>query len=1042
METTTTQSTALTPEAFEKLILHGKLKELVAAVKPLTDKERSSLSKTADTVCSVSRSKWFFGTDSKKHKKLSSKLHALNTKSVFERAQFAVLAVCPLSRVKNSNRWMFRDGLDTTLEILKDRNPSWLDEWVDHQLSENNTLLLWEVARGLVDAGLIEKPTHINYVRAMVFYFNNWYTNSKKAPLPSIVDRVCAIPGGLEDVYRIFETETNAFEKHYLESSSTKPKNFQTWTTAIEVLCERGQLDRARILDASLNGLNSGFSDHQLSGFIKIHNHLKPTREEISERQSTYLDLLNTRVSRISDFTLKKLSKLERAKQLDTNHFFEVVSVVAELSTKGPIQLALKLAKRVIKKHPEHKGSSFQLVYKALQHESSDIQELAFDLIEQTIDSIDEAQRKALIDLVPACSSMSKTRLQSLFHLDSIRSTETDILNTADFDLIFDKISAIPDADRQKLGLSKKQFLTKYPPPIAFNILATSVLSNVQPLPPIQSLAELIDAISHAVEVVDSADEIERLLDGLSRFCNQKPEDFDIRTAALLKRIQEPRYSETQRELIPGWGRLSIAFQDLFLTWLTGQYHHTPPSFYYANIASHHIHINRLRELTRRVYKRQAAPLFATPTHEEGWIDPIQLVARLRHLEQDWKYSRRHDLTQALLRIAPDRRKEALTLRSNIPDPIRKLVCWAFGAEDGPSANDRKEYELWVAAGRARCPQESLVDAYNVFRVKDELPDSINPARYTWKSTVRHSKSDSKYSFPEIQVSHNQGAFPRNENKKQRNSFPDFSDVQHLLYASFKRIFSLSSGPIWKRIPTTAFHLYNKGARYHPLSAWQIQWVQYTWPLHQDSFLNLGLQRIIGRIDENTATSVPLYSYLEPAFHLYRPWTEMTQLAVWSAAVAKDVELQNVAIEAFIEAISDGRAHPEPMAEVLIKLAEGGWIKLNRLASSLEQVAAVSELHQYVICNILDRYVAGIPELPKNAYHILQLQFELHAALRIPTPSETQLKLKEIKGKGKAAQLARSLCDYSEERDLTAIYAASVEGRLELIDSLIPSNQP
>ncbi|MBX2822659.1 MAG: hypothetical protein KTR29_23380 [Rhodothermaceae bacterium] len=1041
METTTAQSTALPPEAFEKLILHGKLRELVAAVKPLTDKERSRLSKTAYTVYSVSRSKWFFGTDSKKHKKLSSKLHALNTKSSFERAQFAVLAVCPLSRVKNTDQWMFRDGLETTLEILQDRNPSWLSEWVDHQLSENDSLISWEFTRGLIDAGLIKKPTHINYVRAMVFYFNTWYTDTKKSPLPSIVDRVCAIPGAIEDIYRIFETETNAFSKHYLESFSTKPENFQTWTTAIEILCEGGQLDRARILDASLKGLDSGFSDQQISGFIKVHNHLKPTREEINNRQSTYIDLLNTRVSRVSDFALKKLSKLERAKQLDANRFLEAVSVVTELPTKGPVQSALKLAKRVIKKHPEHKGSCYPLANKALQHESPDIQELASDLIEQIIDCTDEAQREALIDLVPACSSRVQTRLQAVLNLDAMHQNENEVFNSADFDLIFDRISAIPDAFRQKFGLNETQFLTKYPLPIDFDILETAVLSNVQPLPPIQSLDELIDCISHAVEVVDSADEIERLLDGLSRFCDQKPEDFNIRTAALLKRIKEPRYSETQKELIPGWGRLSVAFQDLLLTWLTGQYHHTPPSFYYEDVASHHIHINRLRELTRRIYKRQAAPLFATPTHKEGWIDPIQLIARLRHLEQDWKYSRRHDLTQALLRIAPDRRQEALALRSNIPAPIRQLVCWAFGAEEGPSSNDRKEYELWVAAGRARCPKGSLVDAYHVFRVKDKLPDSINAARYTWKSTIRHSKSDSRYSFPEIQMSHNQGSFPKNETRKQPNSFPDFRDVQHLLQASFKRLFSLSSGPIWKRIPTTALHLYNKGARYLPFSAWQIQWVQYTWPLHQDSFLNLGIQRIIGRIDENTATSVPLYSYLEPVFHLYRPWTEMTQLAVWTAAVAKDIELQNVAIEALIEAISDGRAHPEPLVKVLLKLAEGGWIKLNRLASALEQVAAVSPLHQYVICTILDQYIAGLPDLPKNAYHILQLQFELHTTLRIPAPPETKIKLKELKGKGKAAQLARSLCDYTDERDVTAIYAASVEGRLSLIDSLIPSTQ-
>ena len=1041
METPVKKTNTLTPEAFENLVLRGKLEDLALALKPLNEKERRKLSKTAWTIFSVIKNRWFFGKTSEKHKQLASKIHALNVRPIFEKALCAALAVCPLSKTKSISQWIHGHGKEKWVtQVLKDRKPDWLQEWTEHLLENDNSVFVWEFMRELIDLGLICKPTSIRYVQSMVFYFNTGFSRKQNTPLPSLAERLISLPDALEDIYRLFEIETAAFQKHYLESSEHKPKNFQTWTTAIAILCEQGQLDRNRILDASLKGLNSGLSDHQLSGFIKVHNHLNPTEEEIGDRQSTYIDLLNTRVSRVSDFALKKLSKLERAKHLDANHFFEVVPVVADLPTKGPIKSALKLAKRVVKKHPQQKGNCFPLIHYALQNESSDIQELACDLIEQVLDCIDEAQRKRLIDLVPSCSSMVQARLQTLFNLDSINQTEEEVLNPEDFDVIFDKLSTIPEAFRQKFGLTEKQFLTQYPPPLDFDILEASVLSNVQLLRPIQSLEELIDGISHAVEVVDSADEIERLLGGLSRFCNQKPKDFNIRTAALLKRIKEPRYSETQKELIPGWGRLSIAFQDLMLTWLTGQYHHTPPSFYYADIASHHIHINRLRELTRRIYKRQAAPLFATPTHEQGWIDPIQLVARLRHLEQDWKYSRRHDLTQALLRIAPDRREEALALRSNIPAPIRKLVCWALGAEEGPSTNDRKEYELWVAAGRARSPQESFVDAYNVFRVKDDLPDSVKPARYTWESTVRHSKSDSKYSFPEIKVSHNQGSFPKDDNKKQHNSFPDFSDVQHLLQASFKRIFSLSSGPIWKRIPTSAFHLSKKGARYHPFSSWQVQWVQYTWPLHQDSFLNLGIQRIIGRIDENTATSVPLYSYLEPAFLLYRPWTEMTQLAIWAGVVSKDVELQNVAIEALIESISDGRAHPTQLTKVLVKLSEGGWIKQNRLANALEQVAAVSELHQYVICDILDRYVAGLPALPKNAHHFLQLQVELHAALRTPIPPDTKIKLKEIKGKGKAAQLARSLCDYTNERDVTAIYAASVEGRLTLIDSLIPSN--
>ena len=575
-------------------------------------------------------------------------------------------------------------------------------------------------------------------------------------------------------------------------------------------MCEQGLLDRRRILDASIKGLSAGFSEIQLSGFIKVHDHLNPTDTELKERQSAYIELLNLRISRVTAFALKKLSRLSSIKALDTPLFFEHIHLATELPTKGPAKTGLKLTQRVLKRHPECILSSFPLALGALQNESADIQELACDLIEHLVPLVDFQQTASILEVLPACAPTVQYRLQVLFNLTNDDKSIEGHLSPESLDHIFDALSQTPEPHRKQFGLSEENVLAHFPGPVEFDIMDTSVLSIAKPIRPIQTLEELIDTVSHAVEVVDSADEVERIMDGISRLCNQKPDDFKIKTAALLKRVSTPRYSESQRELIPGWGRLSHALKDLLLTWLTGKYYHTPPPFYDLENSYPHIHINRIRELTRRVYKRQAGPLFAAPTHEQGWIDPIQLVARLRHLEADWKYSRRHDLTQALLRIAPDRRKEALGLSENIPSEVRPLFCWAFGGEQGPSTHHKKEYELWIAAGRARSPKHDLTEAYTVFKIKDKLPDSARPACYTWNASTRQAKHNPKYLFPEIIVSHNQEEVPKDAGNKQTKSMPGIEDVQNLLVASFKRILSLPSGPLWKRVPTTALHSYKK----------------------------------------------------------------------------------------------------------------------------------------------------------------------------------------------------------------------------------------
>ena len=1040
MKTPASSSTTFSPQAIEKLILHGKTKDLVATLKPLSIKERKKLSGTIYTVYSVAKKKWEYRKIPDKHRYLAEKIHVLNMQAVFKKAQLAVLAVCPYSKTKNVITWVNGGEYQKWMfEILKDRNPSWLKDWIEHRLEHNNTIFLWELVRKLMDQGLLDKPKCDGYVRSMVFYFSMWSQKKKEEPIPSLVERLISIPDTTEDVYRLFEIESSAFQKHYMESWDKKPANFQTWTTAVGILCELGYLDRNRILDASLNGLNLGFSELQLSGFIKVHNHLKPTDSEISKRQSTYMDLLQLRVSRVSDFALKKLSKLERINELDADLFFKHISSVTGLPTKTPIKGALKLAKRVLRKHPEQTAASYLLAYEALQNESSEIQELACDIIEFLHSHLETENLDSFIPLISGCAPKPQERLYSLFALDPVSQENTRTVHEDQLNYILDELALIPDDKKTRWGLNKAHLFASLPQHTEFEALEISVLSTARSISPIQSLEGLIDAISHAIEVVDSADEIERILDGISRFCDQKPDDFEIQTAALLNRIQEPRYSESQRELITGWGRLSLAFQDLLMTWLTGKYWNSPPPFYYTEIPYLIININRIKELTRRVYKQQAGPLFAAPTHEHGWIDPIQLVARLRHLEEDWIHCRRHDLTQALLRITPDRRKEALLLCSNVPHSIRRLLRWALGAEEGPTTKDKKEYELWIAAGRARSPHQSLEAVYQIFNVKDDLPDSALPATYSWVSTLKQSKSNPKYSFPEIQISQNQGMPPFSPTGRGYTS--SIKKANKALKNCFMRLVSLHTRPIWKHIPTAALHGHNRDVRHHAFSAWQVHWIQYCWPLQLDSCMVLGIQRMINRINENTASTIPLYCYLEPVFHPYRSWTVMAQLSVWIALISKDAELQNMATEAMIEAITDGRAHPTPLAKVLTQLAEGKWIKLNRLAKALRQVAEISSLHAYVLCTILDSFIAHFNTMPKNVHHILQLMLELHSSLKLSLPKQAAERLKLLSGNSKAAKIANSLQEFtiSNNDALTAIFAQSIEGRIEWIKTNLPS---
>ena len=55
------------------------------------------------------------------------------------------------------------------------------------------------------------------------------------------------------------------------------------------------------------------------------------------------------------------------------------------------------------------------------------------------------------------------------------------------------------------------------------------VLDDISRLEPVTELQDLIDLAFHCAEIVEDVDEIERLLDGISRLADQRPSDFQDR---------------------------------------------------------------------------------------------------------------------------------------------------------------------------------------------------------------------------------------------------------------------------------------------------------------------------------------------------------------------------------------------------------------------------------------------------------------------------------------------------------------------------------
>ncbi|MCZ6874532.1 MAG: DUF6493 family protein [bacterium] len=1011
----------MTPETLELLIFDSHPFRLAEAIQTLSETQRRKLSKTA---YQCYRQKGNGDANAPGVTRLQGVLTA----------EFAVLGLCPLSQAQRvRGNFCYGSAASIFLKVIGDRRPDWIDQWLEVRLADEIVGLSWQMLQQLIETGICGKPTHDGYVRLMVDDLNHWQRQDGHSYL-RLSQRLLANPELLEDeIWRLFETATDAFMTTH-EDNPQVPGNYESWPTALVKLAEQGHLDRQRLLDASLQALTGSMRPQLLSGLHKFHARLKPTQEEIAKREAAYRHLLRLQVGHVVGFALNMLKTLDKADILDDRTFLAEVTPVFALSSKSQPSTVLKMAQRIADRTPKLKAEAVHVASQALTHTSSDVQELALTVLETYAKRIDAEVIARLDACLDDLSVVLRPRAQALIDPSGDnRKTQpaADVLPVQPpytyADLI-ERIELLEPAIQQRTELDtllQAESATALPPPLPFEQIDVMVLRYLTPVESIATLDDLIVAVTHAVEAVDSADQIERLLDALSRLCNPLPADFQRNTAALLKRLREPQKSDGICSL-SNWGGTPLALNDLLLTWLTGQLHDTPQHTSTRSVGPFAFIRARLRELTQQIARRQAAPLLAAPTHEHGWIDPVVLVSKARQLQTQNLQPMRTDLIQALLRLTPDRRHQARLEAEVIEGSTGRLLRWALGSEAGPTSEDKQDYPLWIAAGRARDPKASLRVALSPMGTMPEGPDAVDPATYTWYATIAEMERDgSVYTLPDLYIDATTTVNGHHEALHDTACQADditpaaasqlMAGVRTALGGWLKR--ATEKLPVGRQkiisyeLPTMALHDVVE-LRWQSVDlqvAWLVRWMTMVWPLNLDSTYVIGILSMLQRLDDNTAATAPHVAYLEPLLESNRPWSEMGQLLVCTGLLSRHTGTRGLAIDVLIQGINDSRAHPDLLADVLIGLAAGEWLKMNRLASSLGDVACVSPLHKLMVSQVVQRFLSSCSQLPRNSHDLLALLLDLVTELGMALNDGVQAVLKQVKGNSKAAKLARSL---------------------------------
>jgi Family of unknown function (DUF6493) len=917
----------------------------------------------------------------------------------FDTARAAVLATASLSQWKSVRGYGLPSD-ELVLRIMRHRRVTWLNEMVEVIWESDDPFnSRWNLIRGLVREGLCAPPKSGRYIDQMLRVLINDSSDTKRGLKAILLDD----PGLLEhEIWRIFETEPSPNATGLLATGDESGAPGTAWKVALVELTNQGRISRERLLDATIDGLSRDLHNLRARWFVILHDQLEPTSEELAARVMRYLDLLGSRNPSTVAFALPVVRKLVKAGRLEPSSLVDRLAPILHLTTKAMVKQALTLLDHAAAQagDSQEKDRIAAIAAEALVHESADIQEATLDLIERHGDVHSRTIRELLATRVEALNPSLRGRLEAWLAQATVKSGSkqtrpepppresadkelTELKRrAAELDPRLAKLAGVPSA-LECLHVGRFDL-----PALNFDGTEFARLDPERRLEPIVDLDALIDLCSRLIENPEPTEDLDRCVDAISRLCDQRPSDFEKRAAPLTARVKNRMDGAGFRELT----RHSLAsFRRIALAWLIGEIDRSG----YMNWSKGFLGFTSVwvRANARRIAEGRAAPLLATPTHSGGWIDPRVFVERYRTRCSFPFPILAEDLIMALLRLAPDRRGEALAAARDLRDEPGAAIRYALGSENEPIGDSAP---LWVAAARSRSPwsDDPAVEA----RHPGLGPDAGQAAIFDLGA------------FNIVGV---------DEPVLKITLVPELSEK------AAERA----------DLPTVSFHADSFFVK-------SDQWPSPAtiWPSALESFFADGSKRIV-RLGDHVKDGPKCREFLTPLLEPDVPLMPMARLLIAVGLHAKLPELAGLATDVAIAAIDDGRIDAAQLGESLRTVwrweaarstrepsrggksagSSVGFAKSNRWAKSLGDVIRASSLHAHVVACALEQVLADKVtgrRASASVVPLLELLREASVTCGRAVSAEVRAYLKKIGTSGKTGRVVKSLLELQDVPDL------------------------
>jgi hypothetical protein len=933
----------VTPDELERILDEGNASGCIVFFANATEKQRKSLAKMAvgrlrsltDTpMAQVLRRSERFGDilANRLTELLGIPTHQLVA------AQVAVLASASIAELKRL-RLRAVPPPQEAYEVLVSRRPPWLDDWAEFVCEIS--VECWPAVRRLVREGICRRPSGDAYIERMIQFIDGSSANRRP-----FADVLLEDPGLLEDeIWRFFELEPKRLQLDLLTDWRRMPAEY-SWSATLVKLSDEGKLARSRLLDATLDGLHRDLHEIRARWFAGLHDRLSPTVDERAERSGRYFSLLQSRNNSTVLFAAKTLAELQKAGRLEPSDVLDNVRPALAGRTKAVVSAALKLFDGAAR-DGDSGNRAAEVAAEALLHDWPDVQKSAVNIIERYGRADDAALRDVVRERLDGVAPSQRHRLTAWL-ASAVTATAATPTEDVDPDALLDSVRSLDARLCELAGVPALVDICgnggEDIPALTLDPMAIPRLDPQRRIVPIDDLDTLLERFAAVLEDPSSPDEVERVLDGVSRLCGQQSEDFFDRAAPLHAQaadifcnIGRTEWSESSLRLPLSWlafrwakrpvrddyAEILRGLQPVVGVWggVPGRPAESDPFERIPEVGTGRggLFRKRLEVIGARLVRRVAVPLLSTPTHEGGWIDPRVFVERASMWQSLDRIPCNLDRALGLLRLAPDQRPAALAAARSLQGEFGDVVRYALGGEVesiGPTDT------LWVAAARARAP---LAD--------DERVEERHPHKGPDAGRVKH------YRLREIRMRSGRGLWDARR--------PPLLERLPAVLA-----------PNTENFPSVALHYDVQYGFETGLN----RWLETVWPLARESYFAQGVERVVG-CDGGPTEARALRPFLEALFDPDTPLTGFGGLLLTGALSAKQAELSLLATDALIAAIDDGRVDRVLLGQALATLLPTGLLKLNRLAKTLGAAAKVSPLHGYVIAGALQQGLCCAEEL-------------------------------------------------------------------------------